>query len=148
MRITQGRFSFLPDLTDAEIRAQIEYAIDQGWACAVEHTDDPHPRNIYWEMCGLPMFDLKDAAGVMLEVTRAARRSRNHYIKVIAFDSTQGWESMRLSFIVNRPTDEPGFGVVRAGGRGAARPLHDRELRRRPARRQALLRRAAPTRPG
>ena len=68
MRITQGCFSFLPDLTDAEIRAQIQYALDQGWACAVEHTDDPHPRNIYWDMHGLPMFDLKDAAGVMLEV--------------------------------------------------------------------------------
>ena len=32
MRITQGTFSFLPDLTDAEIAAQIEYALRQGWA--------------------------------------------------------------------------------------------------------------------
>ena len=50
MRITQGTFSFLPDLTDAEITAQIEYALRNGWAVAVEHTDDPHPRNVYWEM--------------------------------------------------------------------------------------------------
>ena len=28
---------------------------------SVEYTDDPHPRNIYWEMWGMPMFDLKDA---------------------------------------------------------------------------------------
>ena len=27
MRITQGTFSFLPDLTDDEIRAQVEYAL-------------------------------------------------------------------------------------------------------------------------
>ena len=26
---------------------------------SVEFTDDPHPRNVYWEMWGLPMFDLK-----------------------------------------------------------------------------------------
>ena len=26
-RITQGQFSFLPDLTDAQITAQIEYAL-------------------------------------------------------------------------------------------------------------------------
>jgi ribulose-bisphosphate carboxylase small chain len=26
-RITQGQFSFLPDLTDAEITAQIEYGL-------------------------------------------------------------------------------------------------------------------------
>ena len=29
-----------------------------GWAMSVEHTDDPHPRNPYWEMWGTPMFDL------------------------------------------------------------------------------------------
>ncbi len=45
MRITQGTFSFLPDLTDAEIRPQIDYALRQGWALSVEYTDDPHPRN-------------------------------------------------------------------------------------------------------
>jgi len=26
-RLTQGQFSFLPDLTDAQIRSQIEYAL-------------------------------------------------------------------------------------------------------------------------
>ena len=64
MRLTQGTFSFLPDLSDAQIRAQIEYCLGRGWAVSVEYTDDPHPRNAYWEMYGMPMFDLKDAAGV------------------------------------------------------------------------------------
>ena len=64
MRITQGTFSFLPDLTDDEIKAQIRYAIANGWALAVEYTDDPHPRNSYWEMWDLPMFDVVDASGV------------------------------------------------------------------------------------
>ena len=54
MRITQGTFSFLPELTDEEIGLQIDYALRQGWACSVEFTDDPHPRNTYWEMWGLP----------------------------------------------------------------------------------------------
>ena len=57
-RLTQGQFSFLPDLTDAEIALQIEYGLDKGYAWSVEYTDDPHPRNTYWEMCGMPMFDL------------------------------------------------------------------------------------------
>jgi ribulose-bisphosphate carboxylase small chain len=109
MRITQGTFSFLPDLTDVEIRAQIEYALDQGWAVGVEYTDDPHPRNCYWEMWGNPMFDLRDAAAVMAEVL-ACRKARPHtYIRVMAFDSTRGFETTRLSFIVNRPAEEPGF---------------------------------------
>ena len=61
-RITQGQFSFLPDLSDAEIRAQIDYGLARGYAWSVEYTDDPHPRNTYWEMYGMPMFDLRDAA--------------------------------------------------------------------------------------
>jgi ribulose bisphosphate carboxylase small subunit len=75
MRITQGTFSFLPELTDEEISLQIGYVLRQGWACSVEYTDDPHPRNTYWEMWGLPMFDLHDAAGVLQEVK--ARRGRS-----------------------------------------------------------------------
>jgi len=113
MRVTQGTFSFLPDLTDTEISAQVEYALKQGWALAVEYTDEPHPRNVYWEMWGMPMFDLKDAAGVLLEVNACRKAFPNHYIKANALDSMQGWESTRLSFIVNRPQSEPGFRVIR-----------------------------------
>jgi ribulose-bisphosphate carboxylase small chain len=113
MRITQGTFSFLPDLTDGEITAQIEYALKQGWAVSVEHTDEPHPRNVYWEMWGMPMFDLKDAAGALMEVNACRKAFPDHYIKVNAFDSARGWESTRLSFIVNRPKVEPGFRVAR-----------------------------------
>jgi ribulose-bisphosphate carboxylase small chain len=120
MRITQGTFSFLPDLSDAEIRAQIQYALDQGWALSVEYTDDPHPRNVYWEMWGMPMFDLRDAAGVLMEVNACRKAFPDHYVKVNAFDSTRGWESTRLSFIVNRPKTEPGFRVVRQEGAGRA----------------------------
>ncbi|HEY3851677.1 MAG TPA: ribulose bisphosphate carboxylase small subunit [Steroidobacteraceae bacterium] len=113
MRITQGTFSFLPDLSDPEIRAQIDYALDQGWAIGVEHTDDPHPRNFYWEMWGNPMFDLRDAAGVMGELA-ACRRAHPHvYIRLSAFDSVRGFETTRLSFIVQRPVDEPGFHLKR-----------------------------------
>ena len=58
MRMTQGTFSFLPDLTDEQIAAQIAYSLNHGWAMSVEYTDDAHPRSSYWEMWGLPMFDL------------------------------------------------------------------------------------------
>jgi ribulose-bisphosphate carboxylase small chain len=113
MKITQGTFSFLPDLTDDEIRAQVEYCLHQGWACSLEYTDDPHPRNTYWEMWGVPMFGLKDAAGVMQEVKACREAHPDVYIKVNAFDSTRGVESLALSFIVQRPGEEPGFRVVR-----------------------------------
>ena len=119
MRITQGTFSFLPDLTDAQIAAQVEYALGQGWAVSLEYTDDPHPRNCYWEMWGLPMFDLKDAAGLMLELTECRKAHPDCYIKLNAFDSSRGFETMRLSFFVHRPPVEAKYRLRRQeeGGR-------------------------------
>jgi ribulose-bisphosphate carboxylase small chain len=118
MRITQGTFSFLPEPTDEQIAAQIAYALRQGWALSVEFTDDPHPRNTYWEMWGMPMFDVPDAAGVMFEVNKCREAYPEYYVRVNAFDSTRGFETVRLSFIVNRPTDEAGFELVRQEGPG------------------------------
>jgi ribulose-bisphosphate carboxylase small chain len=112
-RLTQGQFSFLPDLTDEQITKQIKYALDHGWAVSIEYTDDPHPRNTYWEMFGMPMFDLKDPAGILMEVNNCRKTFPNHYIRVTAFSSTRGTESPAMSYIVNRPAKEPGFGVVR-----------------------------------
>jgi ribulose-bisphosphate carboxylase small chain len=119
MRITQGCFSFLPDLTDDQIRSQVQYCIDKGYAVSIEFTDDPHPRNTYWEMWDMPMFDLKDAAAVMTELD-ACRKvyGETHYIRLSGFDSSHGWESVRTSFLVNRPKDEPGFRLVRQEGPG------------------------------
>ncbi len=117
-RVTQGQFSFLPDLSDAEIALQIQYGLRKGYAWSVEYTDDPHPRNTYWEMFGMPMFDLQDAAGVLMEVNNCRRTFPSHYIRLMAFDSTRNVESIAMSFIVNRPASEPGFGLVRQEGAG------------------------------
>ena len=112
-RVTQGQFSYLPDLTDEQITRQIEYALKHNYAIGIEYTDDPHPRNTYWEMFGNPMLDLKDPAGILLEVNACRKTFPSHYVRVTAFDSTQGVESVRMSFIVNRPAREPGFGLAR-----------------------------------
>lgn len=112
-RITQGQFSFLPDLTDEQITSQIKYALQNGWAVSVEYTDDPHPRNTYWEMFGNPMFDLKDPAGILMEINNCRKTYPNHYVRVMAFNSIRGFESPAMSFIVNRPDNEPGFGLQR-----------------------------------
>jgi len=124
LRITQGTFSFLPDLTDEQIAAQIRYALERGWAMSVEYTDDPHPRNPYWEMWGLPMFDLpvEDVALVMREVRACREAYPNHYVKVIAYDASYGRQTTALSFIVNRPAHEPGLRLERVDA-------HDRVMR-------------------
>ncbi len=125
-RLTQGQFSYLPDLTDKQISAQIEYALSKNWAHGVEYTDDPHPRNTYWEMYGNPMFDLKDASAILTEINACRKTFPNHYVRVTAFDATQGVESVQMSYIVNRPKTEPGFGLTRQeiGGRQIQYTVH------------------------
>ena len=112
-RVTQGQFSYLPDLTDEQITKQLEYALKNQWALGIEYTDDPHPRNTYWEMFGNPMFDMKDPAGILMEINACRKTFPSHYVRVTAFDSVQGVESLRMSYIVNRPAKEPGFGLAR-----------------------------------
>jgi ribulose-bisphosphate carboxylase small chain len=116
MKVTQGTFSFLPDLTEEEIAAQIAYALGNGWAISVEYTDDPHPRNSYWEMWGLPLFDLgpEDVEVALREVRACRERFPEHYVKVIAYDASYMRQTTALSFIVNRPSAEPGFRLERS----------------------------------
>ncbi len=118
MRITQGCFSFLPDLTDEQISAQLEYCLKNEWAIGIEYTDDPHPRNTYWDMWGLPMFDLKDAKGAMMELDECRKAHSESYIRINAFDSTRGFETVRMSFIVNRPSKEAHYVMTRTDVRG------------------------------
>ncbi len=131
MRVTQGTFSFLPDLTEQQIAAQVEHALSRGWAISVEHISDPHPRDVFWEMWGAPMFDLRDAAGVLHEVRACRAAFPDDYVKVNAFDSTGGWETVRLSFVVARPAEEAAYELSRREGQG--RTVHY-EIRRRVAR--------------
>jgi ribulose-bisphosphate carboxylase small chain len=124
MRITQGTFSFLPDLSDEQIEAQIRYALRNGWAIQLEHTDDPHPRNSLWEMWGMPNFDLtEEQADVAMHDVHACREAWPHqYVKVVAYDRSLGRQTTAISFIVQRPPVEPGFRLEREEG-------HDRLIR-------------------
>jgi len=126
MRVTQGTFSFLPDLTDAEIEAQAQYAVSQGWSIAIEFTDNPHPRNVYWEMWDLPMFDIADGSAAMAEVAACRAAHPGHYVRLSAYDARLGRQTTALSFIVGRPAAEPGFRLERqeAGGRQVRYSLH------------------------
>jgi ribulose-bisphosphate carboxylase small chain len=116
MHVTQGTFSYLPPLTDSQLRAQVQYALDNEWALSVEFTDDPHPRNFLWDMWGLPMFDMRDPAAILLEVQRCRDAYPSRYVRVNAYDRRLGRQTTALSFIVQRPANEPGFRLDRQEG--------------------------------
>jgi ribulose-bisphosphate carboxylase small chain len=118
MYLRHGAFSYLPELTDEEITAQVRYVLDKSWPVSIEYTDDPHPRNVYWEMWGLPMFDLTEPDGVLREIDECRKSFPNHYVRVLAYDASLGRQTTGLSFLVQRPADEPGFRLDRTEAAG------------------------------
>jgi len=116
MKLRYGTFSYLPDLTDDEIGAQVKYALDRGWPVSVEYTHDPHPRNIYWEMWGLPLFDLAEPDGVIAQINECRKAKPGHYVRVLAYDARLGKQTTAMSFLVQRPAEELGFLLERVEG--------------------------------
>ena len=53
----------------------------------------------------------------------------DRYIRLSAFDSSHGWESVRISFIVNRPKAEDGFRLERSPGPGRTQRYATARLR-------------------
>jgi ribulose-bisphosphate carboxylase small chain len=135
VRLTQGTFSYLPDLTDEQILAQVKYIIQNGWAVSIEWTEDPHPRNSYWELWGLPLFGIKDASVVMYELDQCRAAHPTTYVKINAFDAARGVESCALSFIAQRPYEEPGFYLERqeVEGRNLRYTIHSYVVTKYPA---------------
>jgi ribulose-bisphosphate carboxylase small chain len=116
MRVTQGAFSFLPDFTDEEIKEQVQYCLDNNFPVSIEYTDDPHPRNFYWHMWGLPLFDMKDAAAIMQTLDECRKANPDVYIRVNGYDANYGRQTTAITFIVQRPKNEPGFMLERQEG--------------------------------
>jgi ribulose-bisphosphate carboxylase small chain len=116
MYLRHGTFAYLPALTDEEITAQIRYALLNDWPVSIEYTDDPHPRNIYWEMWGLPLFDLDQPDGVLAEIRACRSTFPNHYVRVLAYDARLGRQTTALQFLVQRPANEPGLLLTRIEG--------------------------------
>ena len=126
MRLTQGTFSYLPDLNDEQIEAQVRYALGRDWPLNIEYSDDPHPRNSYWDMWGQPMFDQRDSAQVMVAFEECRKTYPGHYIRINAYDRSAGNQTVALSFIAHRPAGEPGFRLERQvkGDRRLSYQLH------------------------
>ena len=118
MRISQGAFSYLPDLTDAEIVLQLDHCRRSGWSVSVEFTDDPHPRNTYWDVWGRPVLGPEDVDGVLAAIEACREARPDAYVRLSAHDATRGRQTTALSFIVHRPRREPGFRLVRQEAAG------------------------------
>ena len=60
-------FSYLPAMTDKQIREQVQYIVDQGYNPGVEHTEVENAMENYWYMWKLPMFGETDVDTILAE---------------------------------------------------------------------------------
>ena len=135
MRITQGTFSFLPDLTDEQIAAQIRYALDHGWAIVGRVHRRPAPAQLATGRCGgCRCSTLPTRRAASCARSRACREAHpDHYVKVIAYDATYGPADDRAQLHRQPAGRRARLPARPAARRATADPVHAASLRGRPA---------------
>merc|ERR1712061_472427 len=93
LKVTQGCLSFLPMLTSEQVRVQIRYCLKKGWAISFEYTRLPHPRHTYWDMWGLPLFDVAEVSEIEARLESCREAHPDCFIRMSAFDASRGIES-------------------------------------------------------
>ncbi len=93
-------FSYLPPMNAERIRAQIKYAIAQGWSPGIEHVEVKNSMNQYWYMWKLPFFGEQNVDNVLAEIEACRSAYPTHQVKLVAYDNYA--QSLGLAFVVYR----------------------------------------------
>ncbi|HFB68563.1 MAG TPA: ribulose bisphosphate carboxylase small subunit [Calditrichae bacterium] len=94
-------FSYLPQMSDADIKKQIEYIVKNGWYPGIEYTETPGPENAYWTFWKLPFFNAETPEEVLEEIQECQRNNPNAYIKLTGYDNKR--QCQVFSFVVYKP---------------------------------------------
>ncbi len=97
-------FSYLPELADEEVAAQVRAVVDRGLVVAIEHTERPDPYDHYWSLWKLPLFAAPDADAVLEELSECRRAHPEAYVRVSGYDAER--QGQVVSFVAHRPRFE------------------------------------------
>jgi ribulose-bisphosphate carboxylase small chain len=95
-----GTFSYLPLMTAAEIRKQVDYVVQRGWNPAIEHTEPEHVTDSYWYMWKLPMFGETDVDRILAEAEACHKANPRHHVRLIGYDNFR--QSQGTSMVIYR----------------------------------------------
>jgi ribulose-bisphosphate carboxylase small chain len=101
MRTEDAVITYLPRPDKAELAKQIAYLLDQGLIPAIEYARDPRPRDHYWDMWKLPLFEARDAADVQAEIGACTAAHPDSFIKLIGYDRRR--QARAVSLVVHQP---------------------------------------------
>ena len=93
--------TYLPRADEAQMAKQITYLLDQGLIPAIEYARDPRPRDHYWSMWKLPLFEARDAADVQAEINACTTGHPDSFIKLIGYNRRR--QTRTVSLLVHQP---------------------------------------------
>merc|ERR1712146_640658 len=103
--------SYLPQLSNEDIRKQLDFMIRNSWTPSLEFSDDGdiylntrmglcYYDNRYWSMYKLPMFGCTNSADVFREIESCKKEFPNAKIRFVGFDSIR--QMQVVGFIVRK----------------------------------------------
>jgi ribulose-bisphosphate carboxylase small chain len=93
--------SYLPPLSDDQIRRQIQYVLENGFIPAIEFNESSEPTDCYWTLWKLPLFKATSPDDVLQEVRECRQANPDCFIRMVGFDNVK--QCQILSFIINKP---------------------------------------------
>ncbi len=93
-------FSYLPAMSEAEIKSQVQYIVNQGWNPAIEHTEPEHLMDSYWYMWKLPMFGETDVDKILGEAKACHIANPNNHVRLIGYNNFT--QSQGASMVIYR----------------------------------------------
>ena len=97
-------FSYLPPLTDGELRAQIANLLDRQLIPAIEFAERPTARDSYWQMWKLPLVHRpSDPDEVLTELDACSAANPDAQVKLVGYDSVR--QGQVVAFVVRRPRE-------------------------------------------
>ncbi|HNB07419.1 MAG TPA: ribulose bisphosphate carboxylase small subunit [Thauera aminoaromatica] len=93
-------FSYLPEMSTEQIRAQVEYIVKKGWNPAVEHTEPENAFDHFWYMWKLPMFGESDVSRILAEAEACHKANPDHHVRLVGYDNFK--QSQGASMVIYR----------------------------------------------
>jgi ribulose-bisphosphate carboxylase small chain len=78
-------FSYLGEMDAAQVRRQVQYVLDRGWTCAIEHVEPEHAADTSWYMWKLPLFGERNTDLVVGEPMACRNSHAGHHVRVIGY---------------------------------------------------------------
>jgi ribulose-bisphosphate carboxylase small chain len=95
-----GTFSYLPAMSAAQLRKQVEYLVARGWNAAIEHAGPGHEADRYWALWKLPMFGERSVERIFAEAEACRSAHPAHHVRLIGYDNAR--QTLGIVMVIHR----------------------------------------------